>query len=98
MRGQTLEREVGPNDLLTLAEAAAVLERPVADVRRAIRTRFLPARRRRRQVLVTVAACHRFLREEREDGQDAVAAVERARRTGAQPLSSDHVFRELGLE
>jgi hypothetical protein len=96
--GRTLEREVGPAGVLTLAEAAAVLDRPVADVRRAIRTRFLPARRRQGQLVVTVRACYRFREEERADGESAMAAVARARQTGARPIPWARARRELGLE
>ncbi|MBI2203349.1 MAG: hypothetical protein HYU41_05800 [Candidatus Rokubacteria bacterium] len=46
--------------------------------------------------MVTVAACHRFLVEEREDGNAAAAAMERMRRAGAKPISSARVFQELG--
>lgn len=98
VRGQELERVVGPRGRLTLAEAAAVLDRPEREVRRAITGRFLAAQRDRGQVVVTLAACDRFLREEREDGEGALAALEEMRRTGARPIPSEQVFRELGLE
>jgi hypothetical protein len=98
VRGRERERVVGPRGQLTLAEAAAVLDRPVAEVRKDIRAGFLRARRDRGQAVVTLAGCDRFLREEREDGEGALAALEEMRRTGARPIPSEQVFRELGLE
>ena len=43
--GRLRERVVGPRALLTIEEAAAVLERPVVHVRRAIKARLLRANR-----------------------------------------------------
>ena len=94
--GHIRERALGPRTLLTLTEAAVVLNRPVAEVRRAIDAGFLRAARRRPRTLVTLRACHTFLDEERADG--ARAALEEMRRTGENPIPADVVFRELGLE
>lgn len=98
IRGEPRERQVGPRAKLALDEAAALLNCPVSYVRCAIRTKFLRAARDRGHVVVTLAACRRFLDEEREDGEAAVAARAGRRRTGAARISSDQVFRELGLE
>lgn len=73
-RGQT-EREVGPRGLLTIEEAAAFMGRSPAAVQRSIASGFLPARRRGRDLVVTLAACDRYLRQEAED----IAAVRRRR-------------------
>src|SRR5713226_4272943 len=66
-RGRSFQREVGPRGLLTIEEAAAVLDRPVAAVRQSIRAGFLRAQRIGGHLVVTLAACHRYLREEAED-------------------------------
>ena len=92
------ERNLGPRSLLDLDEAAAVLQRPRAEVERAIRTGFLAARREGRMIRVTVGACYRFLAEERADGQAARSAIEEMKRTGAKPIPAEQVYRELGLE
>lgn len=98
VRGVPVERTVGPRGLLTLEEAAAVLDRPIREVRKDIRTAFLPARRHEGRLVVTVAACYRFLVEEREDGQGACAALEEMRRTGQRPIPYERVRQEAGLE
>jgi hypothetical protein len=67
-------RVVGPRALLTIAEAAAVLDRPVAHVRRAIKARLLRVVRRGDREYVAMSACVGFLREEKAD-----LAVARAR-------------------
>lgn len=96
--GHTRERSLGPRTLLTLASAAVVLNRPVAEVRRAIDAGFLRAARPRPPVRVTLRACRAFLDEERADGVRARASLEEMRRTGAKPIPADVVHRELGLE
>jgi hypothetical protein len=95
LRGKLTEYERGPRDRLTLAEAAAVLARPIREVRADIRAKFLRALPGGRHV--TVAACQEFLIEEREDGEGAHAAIAEMKRTGAKPVPSGEVFRELGL-
>ena len=65
----------GPRSLLTLDEAAVVLERSPAEVVQAIRAGFLRAQRRGSRVLVTPRSCRDFLDEEAED-----RAIARARR------------------
>lgn len=97
VRGRELERVVGPRGRLTLAEAAAVLDRPAAEMRKDIRAGFLRALRDRGQVVVTLAACDRFLREEREDGEDALAALEAMRRTGQRPIPLGEFLRSRRL-
>jgi hypothetical protein len=64
-------RDVGPRGLLTLAEAAAVLDRSEADVRAAIRTRFLRAVRRGSSLYVTLQALISYAREEQRDTEIA---------------------------
>ena len=89
--GRLRERVVGPRALLTIAEAAAVLERPVAHVRRAIKARLLRAVRRGGRECVTMGTCVGFLREEKAD-----LAVARARLH--EPVrSSEEVYRQLEL-
>lgn len=89
--GRLRERVVGPRALLTIAEAAVVLERPVAHVRRAIKARLLRAVRRGSRTYLTMGTCVGFLREEKAD-----LAVARARLH--EPVrSSDEVYRQLGL-
>lgn len=96
LRGRTLERTVGPRGRLTFEEAAAVLERPVREVRRSIRTGFLRACPDGRHV--TLAACHQFLVEEREDGEAAVAVMDKVRRGEMALIPWEKVHRELGLD
>lgn len=98
VRRRGREQVLGPHGVLTLAEAADLLGRPVHEVRQAIRTGFLRTRRRGPQLVVTPAACRQFLNEERADGEAAVAALEEMRRTGAKPIPAEQVHRELGLE
>ena len=90
LRGQT-ERKVGPRGLLTIEEAAAFMRRSPAVVQRSIAAGFLPARRRGRQLVVTLAACDRYLREEAED----IAAL-RARRHQRR-IPGEEVHATLGL-
>lgn len=96
VRGRTLERAVGPRGRLTLVEAAAILRRPVREVRRSIRTGFLRACADGRHV--TLAACHQFLIEERADGEAAVALMEKVRRGEMALIPWEQVHRELGLD
>lgn len=96
VRGQTVQRVVAPRGRLTLPEAAAVLERPLREVRRSIRTGFLRACADGRHV--TVAACHQFLRGEREDGEAAMAAMDKVRRGEARVTPWEQVRRELGRD
>lgn len=70
-------RELGPRGLLDLEEAAAVLDRPQRDVRRAIGSGFLRARRRGRQLYVTVQACTEFLEEEAHGAEASGRVLER---------------------
>lgn len=65
--GRERERHVGPRAALTLAEAAAVLDHSRDEVRRAIRTGFLRAGRRSGRLVVTLGACHRYVRELQAD-------------------------------
>ena len=89
--GRLRERVVGPRALLTIEEAAAVLERPVAHVRRAIEARLLRAVRRGSRRYLTMGACAGFLREEKAD-----LAVARARLH--EPVrSSEEVYRHLEI-
>lgn len=88
MGARKVERLVGPRAWLTLDEAAALLERPAAVVARSIQNRFLRARRRGRDVFVTVAACEQFLHEEREDIRHA-RATENERRHAAPEVHAE---------
>ena len=88
--GRMSSRALGPRAILRLEEAAAAVERPRDQVRRAIRAGFLRARRRGGRTVVTVQACADFLREERADRE-----VVRARR-GAPTVPFEEVLRELG--
>ena len=65
--GRLRERVVGPRALLTIAEAAAVLDRPVAHVRRAIKACLVRAVRRGSRTYLTMGTCVGFLREEKAD-------------------------------
>jgi hypothetical protein len=96
MRGRVEQRELGPRDVLTIAEAAAILKRPVSEIRKDIRARFLRATRRKGRVMVTVAACRRFLDEEREDGKAALDAAERIGRGEAGLIPYEEVKKRLG--
>ena len=96
VRGRVEARELDARDVLTLEEAAAVLKRPVDEVRKDIRTRFLRATRRKGRVVVTVAACHQFLAEEREDGEAALEAAERIRRGEERLVSYAEAKKRLG--
>jgi phosphohistidine phosphatase SixA len=69
------ERELGPRGVLTFQEAAAVLDRPVTEVRRAITAAFLRSTRGG----VTVQAALDFLREERADARAADRVMRRVR-------------------
>lgn len=91
--GQRYERNIGPRALLSLAEAAVVLERPPEEVRRAIRTGFLRACRRGRRAAVTFRACIEFLREEEYEGRMAKAAME----AGGPSIPAEEVYRQLGI-
>ena len=87
--GRLRDRVVGPRALLTIAEAAAVLDRPVAHVRRAIKARLLRAVRRNGREYLTMGTCVGFLREEKAD-----LVVARARLH--EPVrSSEEVYRQL---
>jgi excisionase family DNA binding protein len=64
-RGQVYEREVGPNDLLDVPEAAAALGvRHVFSVYRAIYDGRLEAIQRGRDIRVSLAAIKSYLKEE----------------------------------
>ena len=90
VRGQERERILGPRALLTLHEAAAVLDRSREDVLRSIRAGFLrPVRRGARQY-VTMAACRDYVRELLAD-----LTVARARSRGPR-IPAEEVFREAG--
>ena len=89
--GRLRERVVGPRTLLTIEEAAAVLERPVAHVRRAIKARLLRAVRRGSRRYLTMGACAGFLREEKADLAAARARLHEPVR------SSEEVYRQLEL-
>lgn len=65
--GRVETRDVSPQGLLDLDEAASVLRRSRAEVLRAIRAGFLHASRRGGRFYVTPRACMGFLREEHED-------------------------------
>ena len=95
-RGRVEERELGPRDVLTLEEAAAILKRPVSEVQRDVRARFLRATRRKGRVMVTVAACRQFLDEERGDGEAALRVAERIRLGEAKLISYEEVKKRLG--
>jgi predicted DNA-binding protein len=96
MRGRVEQRELGPRDVLTVTEAAAILKRPVNEIRKDIRARFLRTTRRKGRVMVTVAACRQFLDEEREDGKAALDAAERIRRGEARLIPYEEVKKRLG--
>ena len=96
MRGRVEQRELGPHDALTVAEAAAILERPLSEIRKDIRARFLKATRLKGRVVVTVAACRQFLDEEREDGKAALHAAERIRRGEVRLIPYEDVKKRLG--
>jgi hypothetical protein len=91
VRGRRLEREVGPRARLTVEEAAAVLDRPVAAVRIAIRAGFLRVRQVGGRAMITLAECQRYLREESEDR----AAVRARRQQRRYPAEKVHA--RLGL-
>jgi hypothetical protein len=95
MRGRVGQRDLGPRDMLTVAEAAAILERPVSEVRKDIRARFLRATRRKGRVVVKVAACRQFLDEEREDRKAALGVTERIRRGDARLIPYEEVKKRL---
>jgi hypothetical protein len=90
VRGRS-ERDVGPRGLLTIQETAAFMRRSAAVVRRSIAAGLLPARRRGREFVLTVAACDRYLREEAED-----RAAIRARRWQRR-IPGEEVHATLGL-
>lgn len=92
-RGARGERRLGPRAVLSLAEAAVVLQRSAEEVRRAIRTGFLRACRRRPRPAVTFRSCQEFLREEAYDGRVAKARIE----ADAAPLPAAEVYRDLGM-
>ena len=96
VRGRVEERELGPLDVLTLNEAAVILKRPVTEIRKDIRRRFLRATRRKGRVVVTVAACRKFLDEELEDGGAALRVTERIRRGDAKLVPYEEVKKRLG--
>lgn len=82
------ERTVGPRGLLTLDEAAAVLDRSRADVVRSIRAGFLRATRREGRRYVTMLACRDYVR-------DLLADLSVARTRSREPrVSAEEVFRE----
>ena len=96
LRGRVEQRKLGPRDVLTVAEAAVILKRPVSEVRKDIRARFLRATRRKCRVVVTVAACRKFLDEEREDGKAALDVAERIGRGEARLIPYEEVKKRLG--
>jgi hypothetical protein len=87
-RGEERERTVGPRTLLTLDEAAAVLDRSRADVRRSIRAGFLRPVRRGGRDYVTMQACRDYRRELLAD-----LAIARDRSRGPR-IPATEVFRE----
>ena len=90
-QGRLRERVVGPRALLTIDEAAAVLERPAEHVRRAIEAHLLRPVRRGGRRYVTMRTCAEFRREEQSD-----LAVARARlRDPVRP--AEEVYRQLGI-
>ena len=89
--GRLRERVVAPRTLLSIAEAAAVLDRPIAHVRRAIKARLLRAVRRGSRTYLTMATCAGFLREEVADVAVAGARLHEPVR------SSEEVYRQLEL-
>ena len=91
-RGEERERTVGPRALLTLEEAAAVLDRSRADVIGSIRSGFLRATRRGGRRYVTMLSCRDYVRELLAD-----FAVARARSRGSRiRIPAEEVFREAG--
>lgn len=89
--GRRRARALGPRALLSLAEAAAVLKRPRAEVQRAVRTKFLRSARGGRYV--TYGACLAFLREEAADGRAAQAAMA----SGGPSIPARELYRRLGI-
>ena len=87
---QGAPRVLGPRELLTLAEAAEVLGRPLEHVERAIRGGFLRVRRKGTRCYVTVQACRTFLAEERADLRAAHAS------RGGPFIPAEDVFRQTG--
>ena|SRR2546425_12570231 len=96
VRGRVEERSLGPRDVLTLEEAATILKRPVNEIRKDIRTRFLRTTRRKGRLVVTVGACRQFLDEEREDGEAAIRVAERIRRSETKLIPYEEVKKRLG--
>ena len=96
LRGRVEQRKLGPRDVLTVAEVAVILKRPVSEVRKDIRARFLRATRRKGRVVVTVAACRQFLDEEREDGKAALDVAERIGRGEARLIPYEELKKRLG--
>ena len=91
-RGEERERTVGPRTLLTVAEAAAVLDRSPAEVLRSIRAGFLRPVRRGSRRYVTMTAGRDYVRE-----LLAGLAVARARsRASRIRIPAEEVFREAG--
>ena len=91
-RGEERERPVGPRTLLTLAEAAAVLDRSPAEVLRSIRAGFLRPVRRGSRRYVTMTACRDYVRELLAD---LAVARARSREPGIR-TPAEEVFREAG--
>ena len=96
VRGRVQQRELGSRDVLTMNEAAAVLKRPLRELRQDIRSGFLRATRRKGHVVITVAACRRFIDEEREDGEAAAHVAARIRRRDAKLVPYEEVKKRLG--
>jgi hypothetical protein len=96
VRGRVEERTLGPLDVLTLNEAAAILRRPVTEIRRDIRGGFLRAARRKGRVVVTVAACRQFLDEEREDGAATLRVADRIRGGDAKLIPYEEIKKRFG--
>ena len=91
-RGEERERTVGPRTLLTVAEAAAVLDRSPAEVLRSIRAGFLRPVRRGSRRYVTMTACRDYVRELLAD---LAVARARSREPGIR-IPAEEVFREAG--
>jgi hypothetical protein len=93
---QVVERPLGPRGILTLDQAAAVLERPRAAVLCEIRAGLLrPVRRRGRTVGVTVRACAEFLAEQRQDLVASRTVLDRVGRGRERLIPWDEARRRL---
>lgn len=89
--GKTRQRVLGPRALLTLDQAAEVLQRKKADVQRSIRGGFLRSVRRGGRRYVTLQACSDYVREVITD-----TTVARAREHDRE-IPAEEVFREAGV-